>query len=145
MTTLETLASRTTPCGCARPRRTVTDYVLAPCRASRTALPAPAGERIAGPDGVGIRIHATLRDSAIETMSYEASSCATLVAYAEVLGDLVVGRSIVEAAVVDPRTLVDALPGVPRARQDRATLVARAWASAVAMAWQAEQGNRGGE
>lgn len=134
-------------CGCATQRRTVTDFVLNPCRRSAIPLPPTSGERLVAPDGAGVRFFAQLDGDRVADIQYEASSCATLVAYAELLGDLVAGEPLRQAAALPRRTLIEALPGVPAARLERADLVIHAWWSAVAKAVQAraeEQEQSGG-
>ena len=142
MVTQDTTAQRATTCGCTRARRTVIDFVLDPCRRSREPLPPSSGDRLVAPDGVAIRFHASLRGDEVAEARYEASSCATLIAYAELLGDLVVGKPIVRVAVLDPGILIESLSGVPHARQERAMIVTQAWSSAIARAWQAREADR---
>lgn len=119
------------------------DFVLNPCRRSDEPLPAACGERVTGSDGVEVRFLARVEGDRVVGSQYSASSCATLVAYAELLGELVEGASLVDAMKVTPRALIEALPGVPPGRHDRAGLVARAWRSALAMALEYEQGKEG--
>lgn len=113
-------------------RRTVTDYVLYPCRRSSEPLPASGGELVTGMDGAGVQVLAEVAAGRVAAFTYRASSCATLVAYAEVLGELVVGLRPAEAMQITPERLIAALAGVPVYRQERAVLVARAWWSALA-------------
>lgn len=123
-------------CGCTIQRRTVTDYVLNPYHRASAPLPPTCGERVVAADGAGIRFVAELDGDCVTDVHYEASSCATLVAYAEVLGDLVAGEPLRQAAALPKRTLIEALPGVPAARIERADLVIHAWWSAIAKAVQ---------
>ena len=67
-----------------------------------------------------------------------------LVAYAEVLCELVAGNEVAKAMALTPVELVASLPGVPAHRHERAALVMRAWWSAVAHALEAtNQINKG--
>jgi NifU-like protein involved in Fe-S cluster formation len=89
---------------------------------------------VTGHDGVSVRFHAEVDDGRVTALQYEATSCATLVAYAELLGDLAAGEQAAQAARITAQRLVATLPGVPAARHDRAELVIRAWWSALARA-----------
>ncbi|MBM3139855.1 MAG: iron-sulfur cluster assembly scaffold protein [Chloroflexi bacterium] len=142
MSTHDVRVQRSSICGCARTRRTVTEFVLDACRRSHEPLPPSSGDRLMASDGAAIRFHASLQGDEIADVRYEASSCATLIAYAELLGDFVVGKPIVRVAALAPRTLIELLPGVPRERQERAIIVAQAWSSAIATAWQSEHQDR---
>ncbi len=115
-------------------RRTVTDYVLSPRYRVVGELPAACGERVRTADGANVQFALDSRDDLVQSIRYRSSSCATLVAYAEVLGDLVSGASLGALARITPTTLIDALPGVPASRRDRARAVARAAWSALAAA-----------
>ena len=119
-------------CGCPMVRRTVTDYNLYPCRRANGPLPGNAGEVVLANDGASIEVVAEVVDGRVADVVYRASSCATLVAYAEVLGEMVIGLELAEAMRITPQTLVSALPGVPIYRQERAVLTVRAWWSALA-------------
>lgn len=121
-------------CGQTRGRRTVTDYLLRPRYRTDAELRNSAGQRVATADGAGIQIAIETDASCVRSLQYRASSCATLVAYAEVLGDLVLGKPLDEVARITPPALMAILPGVPVSRQDRATAVIHATWSALAAA-----------
>jgi NifU-like protein involved in Fe-S cluster formation len=135
---LQPLATSITACGCERPRRTVTDFVLNQCRREARQLATPAGEICRALDGAEVQFAVALDAGNVADVRYRASSCATLIAYAELLGDLVVGAPVAEAMRLSPDRLAEALPGVPGQRQDRAALVVRAWWSALARAIEAQ-------
>lgn len=120
-------------CGPSR-RCSVVDYVKAPRLRTSEPLAHPYGERVYLANGVGVRMAVDLVDSNIRGLTYESSTCTTLIAYAEVLGELVIGNSAREAARITPASLVAALEGVPASRQDRAIIALRALWSAVAVA-----------
>ena len=121
-------------CGSRRERRTVTDYAYKPCRRSSSPLPESAGEPVVATDGARIQIAAVVESGCVSELSYQSSSCVTLVAYAEVLAELVTGRPTAEAMGLTPDVLTARLPGVPAFRQQRAMLVVRAWWSALSRA-----------
>ena len=101
-------------------------------------LPTPSGDVIRAPDGVWVQFAVTTSDGIVEEEQYRAGSCATLVAYCEVLGEIVAGRPLREAMRCSPEELVARLPGVPLFRQDHAALAVHALWSAVARTIEAQ-------
>ena len=130
-------AVRVDMCGCSVERRTVTDYFLNACRRVADGLSGPAGDTVDGTEGVWVQFAASLDGEAVRDTEYRAATCATLVAYAEVLGEAVAGLAVAEAIRITPEALVARLPGVPAFRRERATLVVHAWWSALARALEA--------
>ena len=123
------------PCGCEVVRRTVTDFFMNPCRRTTADLPFPQGETQKGTDGAFVQFVVSVdRADNLMDVKYRATSCATLVAYAELAGERVVGQSAVEALRIDTATLTGWLPGVPDYKNDRARMVVQALWSAVARA-----------
>ena len=119
-------------CGRAVGRRTVTDFFMNPCL--RTAdLFSPQGEIQKGSDGAFVQFAVSIDPMGnFLKIKYRSTSCATLVAYAELAGERLMARAAVEAFRIDPPTLIDWLPGVPEYKHGRAKLVLQALWSAVA-------------
>lgn len=73
----------------------------------------------------------------IQDVSFKVTSCAALVAYSELIAECVTGVAVAEAAGrIRPSALVEALPGVPAPRRNRALLATSAWLAALATATQ---------
>ena len=67
----------------------------------------------------------------VRRVGFSAATCVTLVAYSELLAELVTGRPVPEARRLTGADLIAALPGVHLLKQDRAHLVARAFRAAL--------------
>lgn len=67
----------------------------------------------------------------IRRVNFKASTCITLVAYAELLAERVTGQELKQAIRVDAEDLVQALCEVPPGKQDRARLPILALQSAI--------------
>jgi NifU-like protein involved in Fe-S cluster formation len=65
-------------------------------------------------------------------VSFRTTSCATLIAYGELIAETVPGMRLELAKAVTARDLVDALPGVPALKRERAVLAVAAFRSALA-------------
>lgn len=118
-------------CGRAVGRRTVTDFFMNPCL--RTAdLFSPQGEIQKGYDGAFVQFAVELDFSGnFVNIGYRSTSCAALIAYAELVGERLTGKTAIEAFRIDTEMLTDWLPGVPDYKHDRAKLVLQALWSAV--------------
>ncbi|HJP40469.1 MAG TPA: iron-sulfur cluster assembly scaffold protein [Dehalococcoidia bacterium] len=127
-------------CCTGQTRRTAIDFILDPRCRTDGPLPGQPGEQVTTSDGAGIRFSTLLGGgSTITEIRYQSSSCATLTAYSEVLGELVIGTPAREAITVTPATLIGALPGIPPSRQDRAPVVVQAFWSSVAAAIESQE------
>ncbi|TFH87159.1 hypothetical protein EQG41_07010 [Billgrantia azerbaijanica] len=99
---------------------------------TRRAPPLPhAGEWIETPQGLRARFSLALRDATIAEARFEATPCATLVAYCQALADHETGRPLHATPGLDADALAALLQGVPPARQDRATLAVAALRAAL--------------
>ncbi|MCP5114967.1 MAG: iron-sulfur cluster assembly scaffold protein [bacterium] len=119
--------------GCCDPSlgRSITDYISRGWRRSR-AEPLP----IVGPllpDSAGRTVRYSLRvaDGVIREVRFEASSCATLMAYCEVIAERMVGESLQAARHVRPDTVAGLLSGVPPQKLNRTVLATAAFRAAV--------------
>jgi hypothetical protein len=121
------------PC-CGRSTRppTLTDFIdrgLRRLRADRLPI---VGDIRRDDGGRYARFSIRVADGLITDVAFEATTCATLVAYCEVAAESVTGLTVDAAAQrVRVRELVAALPRVPADKRHRALLVAPAVISAL--------------
>jgi NifU-like protein involved in Fe-S cluster formation len=76
----------------------------------------------------------------IVDLRFRACSCATLVAFCELITELAFEMRLASAAALTPARLIRELSGVPPLKQDRATLAVTAFRSAVVQAQNHIQG-----
>ncbi len=81
----------------------------------------------------GLRVEAGL----IKAASFRSTTCITLVAYCELLGEMATGMMLREAIQITPEKLIDGFTEVPLAKQDRAVLALKALATAIIRAVEA--------
>ena len=113
---------------------TVLDYFnLGLQRGGHTALPI-VGEVVQGPAGLTVRFQLRGERGIISHVSFNASTCVTLVAYCEMLAQRATGLSMREATSICADELTEDLVGVPSCKRDRAWLAVRAMQSAVVAA-----------
>src|SRR5262245_50784778 len=118
------------PC-CAAPRITVSELLERGMRRNRNAPLAIEGDACADADGNGARFSVASVGGTVAALGFRATSCATLIAYGELIAETMAGRSLDLAADISSRDLVDALPGVPPLKRDRAVLAVAAFRSAL--------------
>jgi NifU-like protein involved in Fe-S cluster formation len=70
----------------------------------------------------------------LSAIRFQASPCATLIAYCELIAETLSGHSLEIARALTPQELVRQLTGVPLLKQNRAALAVAAFASALAAA-----------
>jgi NifU-like protein involved in Fe-S cluster formation len=121
-------------CGVA-PRRNVSDlFDRGRRRARQSPLPVQGDEhRDAG--GLSVRFGLAVEDGGIAKVGFKASTCITLIAYCELIAELVVGQGIPQAARLSVADLIPELPDVPALKRDRAPLAVAAFRDALAAAW----------
>jgi NifU-like protein involved in Fe-S cluster formation len=125
---------RNQTCGCCKTKLSVLDYFDRGLRRSRQATYPVVGELIHGPNGLRARYDVLVEDAVIRRVSFQASTCVTLVAYCELLAEWATGKSLRDAMQIDPGKLAEGLDGVPVMKRDRAVLATRALQSALANA-----------
>lgn len=125
-----TAACREACCG-ATPRFTVAELFERGYRRSREAPLSIEGETIVGADGHTARFSIALEKEKLAAARFHASSCTTLIAYCEAIAELLPGFDVTIAGQLTPGELVDALPGVPPLKQDRAVLAIAAFRSSL--------------
>ena len=118
------------PC-CAAPRMTVSELLERGLRRSRTALPGDEAPDCTDAEGNAARFSVALMGDRIGAIGFRATSCATLIAYCEWLAETVPGQRIALAAALTPHDLIDAVPGVPPLKRERAVLAIAAFRAAL--------------
>ena len=94
---------------------------------TRRAPPLPhTGEWIETPLGLRARFSLAVRDGTIAEARFEATPCATLVAYCQALAEYAADCPLDATPGLDAEALVASLEGVPPARQDRAVIAVAA-------------------
>jgi NifU-like protein involved in Fe-S cluster formation len=111
---------------------TVSELVERGLRRNRAAPLPHEGAQLGDADGNAARFSIDVRDAAIADVGFRMTSCATLVAYGELIAETVAGMRIELANALSARDLVDALPGVPALKCERAVLALAAFRSALA-------------
>ncbi len=81
--------------------------------------------------GLRAQFSLDLYGGVIRQVAFDATTCVTLVAYAELLAERVTGVDLRTAVRLRPEELAEALDGVPPIKQVRATLPLRALHSAI--------------
>ena len=119
------------PC-CAAPRMTVSELLERGLRRNREALAARETPDCADAEGNAARFAVTLAGDRIGAVGFRATTCATLIAYCEWLAETLPGQRVALAAGLTSRDLIDALPGVPPLKRERAVLAVAAFRAALA-------------
>jgi hypothetical protein len=113
------------------------DYFARACR--RTAsTDGIAGETIADGEGNTAVFRITLKDGAIQSASYQSTSCVTLVGFCEHLVELVQEREPAAAFELSASKLLELHAEVPEVRRGRAALAVSALHLAVQRAMEEE-------
>jgi NifU-like protein involved in Fe-S cluster formation len=121
-------------CCSVAPRLTVSELFERGFRRNRTAPLPIEGAAFTGADGNTARFSVDVTGGTIATVSFRASSCATLIAYCEYLAEVTPGFRLDIAGAFTATTLVEALPGVPELKRNRAVLAIAAFRGALAQA-----------
>jgi NifU-like protein involved in Fe-S cluster formation len=85
-------------------------------------------------DGNTARFSFALSGDRLSAIRFQASPCATLIAYCQLIAETLPGCSLDIARALTPRELARQLTGVPLLKQNRAALAVAAFASALAAA-----------
>ncbi len=81
--------------------------------------------------GLRVKFSLDLDGGVIRQVAFRATTCVTLVAYAELLAETVTGTDLRSAVRLRPEELAGALDGVPLVKRRRAALPVRALRSAI--------------
>ena len=118
------------PC-CALPRMTVSELVERGLQRNRAAPLAVRGDDCVDAEGNCVRFSLELAGAAIAGIEFKATSCATLIAFREMIAETMPRQRLDLARALSARDLVDALPGVHPLKRDRAVLAVAAFRSAL--------------
>ena len=111
---------------------TVTELVERGLRRNRAAPLAIEGDDCTDAEGNCARFSVDPAGKTIAAVSFRTTSCATLIAYGELIAETVPGMRLELAKGLTARDLVDNLPGVPALKRERALLAVAAFRSALA-------------
>lgn len=112
-------------------RRTVSDLFDRGYPRNRAAtLPVEGSERIDA-NGLAARFSLDIAHGRIRAASFRATTCVTLIAYCELIAEIVPGQDIREAATLSETGLLAALPDVPLPKRNRAALAINAFRAAI--------------
>jgi hypothetical protein len=114
---------------CGAPRRSVSDYLDRGLRRNRAGLHQLRGAERRDRNGLSACFSADACGGTIRALGFKVSSCATLLAYSEMLAELAAGMSLAAAQELAAADLVAALPEVPPLKRDRAILAVAAFGS----------------
>jgi NifU-like protein involved in Fe-S cluster formation len=92
------------------------------------------GAECSGADGYSARFSLAVADGKIAGIGFRASSCATLIAYCELIAELAPGFRLEIARGLTAANLVETLPGVPALKRERAVLAVAAFRAALVAA-----------
>src|SRR6186997_1315915 len=113
-------------CGVA-PRRNVSDLFDRGRHRSRQPPLAVEGDEHRDPNGLSARFSLATEDGRLARIGFRATTCITLVAYCELIAELMSGADIPRAARLSPAELMSELPDVPALKRDRAPLAIAAF------------------
>jgi hypothetical protein len=128
-------------------RLTVSELFERGFRRNRAAPLAFEGSPCVDAEGNSARFSVDIADGKIAGIGFRASSCATLIAYCELIAEVTPGVRLEIARELTATDLVEALPGVPALKRNRAVLAIAAFRAALAscpkLAETGEQCNEG--
>ena len=119
---------------CAAPRMTVSELLERGLRRNRAAPLSIEGDGCVDAEGNAARFSVELNDSKVAAVGFRATCCATLIAYGEWIAETAPGLRLDLAQGLSARDLIDAVPGVPALKWNRAVLAVAAFRSALARA-----------
>jgi NifU-like protein involved in Fe-S cluster formation len=111
---------------------TVSELLERGMRRNRDAPLAIEGKDFSDAEGNSVRFSVDVADGKLKAVNFRATSCATLIAYAEYIAEILPGQRVELAGALTPRDLIDALPGVPPLKRERAILTVAAFRAALA-------------
>jgi NifU-like protein involved in Fe-S cluster formation len=114
------------------PRLTVSELFERGFRRNRAAPLPIEGTPCTDSDGNSARFSIDVADGKIAGIGFRASSCATLIAYCELIAEIARGFRLEIARELTAANLVEALPGVPALKRHRAVLALAAFRAALA-------------
>ena len=121
-------------CCSVTPRLTVSELFERGFRRNRAAPLPIEGAAFTDADGNTARFSVDITGEMIAGVCFHASSCATLIAYCEYLAEVTPGFRLDIASAFSAASLVEALPGVPALKRNRAVLAVAAFRAALVQA-----------
>jgi NifU-like protein involved in Fe-S cluster formation len=118
-------------CCSVTPRFTVAELFERGYRRNREAPLSIEGEAVVGAEENHARFSIEIVDGKLAAARFRTTACTTLIAYCEAIAELLPGFNLEIAGALTPKELVDALPGVPPLKQDRAVLAVAAFRAAL--------------
>lgn len=118
-------------CCSAMPRLTVSELFERGFRRLREVPHAIEGDACSDAEGNFAHFSLDFANGRIQRVGFRSSSCATLIAYCELIAEVAAGFSHAIAREMTAKEIVDALPGVPAYKHERATLAVAAFRSAL--------------
>jgi len=119
-------------CCSVTPRRTVSDLFERGFRRNRVAPLPIEGAPCIDTEGNSARFSVDVANGKLAGIGFRASSCATLIAYCELIAEIAPGFRLEIARELTATNLVEALPGVPALKRNRAVLAIAAFRAALA-------------
>ncbi len=126
-------------------RGTVSELFERGCRRSREAPLSVEGETCAGADDNTVSFSLDVASGKIAALRFRATCCATLIAYCEYIAEIASGFRIEIARELSAQNLIEALPGVPALKRDRAVLAIAGFRSALLAAQDSQPGETNDE
>jgi NifU-like protein involved in Fe-S cluster formation len=119
-------------CCSVMPRHTVSELFERGFRRNRAAPLPIEGAQLTDAEGNAARFSIDVADGRIVDVGFRVTSCATLIAYCELIAEIVPGFGLEIARELTATNLVEALPGVPALKRERAVLAVAAFRAALA-------------
>lgn len=113
-------------------RLTVADLFERGFRRNRAAPLSIEGALRADAEGNAARFSVEIAQGKLAAVNFRATTCATLIAYCELIAELVPGMRAEMAKQLAARDVVEGLPGVPPLKHARAALAIEAFRAALA-------------
>ena len=118
-------------CCSVTPRLTVSELFERGFRRRRDPPLPVEGESCGDAAGDFARFSLEIADGRIGRVGFQSSSCATLIAYCELIAEIVPGFRFDIARELTARQIVEAVPGVPPFKRERALLALAAFRAAL--------------
>jgi hypothetical protein len=126
-------------CCSVTPRLTVSELFERGFRRNRAAPLPIEGAPCTDAEGNNARFSLDLADGKLSRIGFHVSSCATLIAYCEFIAETAPGFRLEIARELTAANVVEALPGVPALKRERAMLAIAAFRAALTTASSLEQ------
>ena len=110
---------------------TVSELVERGLQRNRATPFAIQGDNCTDAEGNSLRFSLQMGGGAIAGIEFKATSCATLIAYSEMIAETMPRQRLDLAGAFSARDLVEALPGVHPLKRGRAVLAVAAFRSAL--------------